>query len=1106
MAITDARERAAALNVDKSFCVTAPAGSGKTELLTQRLLALLVTVQRPDQVLAITFTRKAAAEMLERVAKALAGAAAGAPVNSAHEQVTRDLAIQALATSQQQGWRLEDNLASLNIKTIDSLCMSLTRQMPILSRFGGQASPTEEPEQLYREAARELLDLVDSNQDAATDISALLLHFDNNWRRLETLFASMLRRRSQWLDFANRDLTAGKADQRLQGLVDTLVTDALAALDSAITAQRHSLLKALQYAQNNLDQPILAHFPAPQPAQLGDWRALADLLLTKEGNWRKSVTKTVGFPVDDDTQKATKKSFMALLTDLQHQAGLLEQLQLLRHLPDTTGHQESWVLVKHLARVLPLLAACLLVVFQRRSLVDYTEIAIGALDALGEEDAPTDLALRLDYSIEHILVDEFQDTAIDQYNLLQRLSRGWGEHNANNPQRPRTLFIVGDGMQSIYRFRNARVELFIKAREQGFNGVLLEPLYLRSNFRSDAGIIDWVNASFAQAFPQTDDLANGQVAFHAADAVRPMGLSPAVQSHAFVSDGEDMSAESEEAEYIALAVASLLRSNPEQSIAVLGRGRRQLQPVVHALRSHGVGYSAQDIDTLISAPAVIDLMSLCRSLANPADDVAWYSLLRSPWCGLGLADLHALTNASAGERDLSARDRCSVALEKQVLSTAGAARLSRLIQVMDWAWAKRERLGLRAWIETSWLQLGGPEGLAGSVDLEDANTFLGLLHRAEKEGVGLDIQWLDDRLQRLYANNPEPDAVVQVMTLHKSKGLEFDHVFMPGLAAGSRSDEKPLLIWSDTISASGRTGFLLAANSHEEPGDPTLFNYLRYQEKQQVRHETLRLLYVGCTRAIRSLTLSASVSRGKKGDIKPASESLLAHVWPVLEPNVQQHESAAGCASAQAQTNVPLIRVQDLPAATVITPPESQGANIPEHINNRVDRAVGTVAHEMLEDLSQLTSLPQSMSAPQKQIAEYALRNLGVAGDVLKPALERVVDNINKTLKDESGRWILDSAHEQALSEQAYTWIDERGETVRNVIDRSFVCDGQQWIIDYKTSAPLPDECLAQFLDRELEHYRPQLSAYRELLQLEQSALPVRCALYFTALGELVTL
>ena len=161
MAITDARERAAALNVDKSFCVTAPAGSGKTELLTQRLLALLVTVQRPDQVLAITFTRKAAAEMLERVAKALAGAAAGAPVNSAHEQVTRDLAIQALATSQQQGWRLEDNLASLNIKTIDSLCMSLTRQMPILSRFGGQASPTEEPEQLYREAARELLDLVD---------------------------------------------------------------------------------------------------------------------------------------------------------------------------------------------------------------------------------------------------------------------------------------------------------------------------------------------------------------------------------------------------------------------------------------------------------------------------------------------------------------------------------------------------------------------------------------------------------------------------------------------------------------------------------------------------------------------------------------------------------------------------------------------------------------------------------------------------------------------------------------------------------------------------------------------------------------------------------
>ncbi|NQY03696.1 MAG: PD-(D/E)XK nuclease family protein [Halieaceae bacterium] len=425
---------------------------------------------------------------------------------------------------------------------------------------------------------------------------------------------------------------------------------------------------------------------------------------------------------------------------------------------------------------------------------------------------------------------------------------------------------------------------------------------------------------------------------------------------------------------------------------------------------------------------------------------------------------------------------------------------------MDWAWHKRERLGLRAWIETTWLQLGGPEGLAGQVDLEDAHTFLALLHRAEREGVGLDIQWLDDRLQKLYANNPQPDATVQVMTLHKSKGLEFDHVFMPGLAAASRSDDKPLLLWSPYITTAGHTGFLLAANDHEEPAAPTLFNYLRHQEKERNRHEKLRLLYVGCTRAIRSLTLSASMSRGKKGEIKPSAESLLAPLWPVLESSMQLHELTAGSVSTLAQTNVPLIRVRDLPAASVAPQPESQGANIPELANNRVDRAVGTVVHEMLEDLSQLTSLPQSMSTPQKQIAEHGLRNLGVAGDVLQPALERVVDNINKTLNDKTGRWILDNTHDQALSEQAYTWIDERGETARNVIDRSFVCDDQQWIIDYKTSAPLPDESLAQFLDRELEHYRPQLSAYRELLQLEQSTLPVRCALYFTALGELATL
>ena len=135
----DQAERAAAIAPTRSFCVSAPAGSGKTELLIQRYLGLLSRVARPEQVLAITFTRKAAAEMRERVIEALESARGGEPCDSPHQQVTRTLAEQVLAADERGDWHLVRDISRLNIKTIDSFCSGLTRQMPVLSQMGGQA-------------------------------------------------------------------------------------------------------------------------------------------------------------------------------------------------------------------------------------------------------------------------------------------------------------------------------------------------------------------------------------------------------------------------------------------------------------------------------------------------------------------------------------------------------------------------------------------------------------------------------------------------------------------------------------------------------------------------------------------------------------------------------------------------------------------------------------------------------------------------------------------------------------------------------------------------------------------------------------------------------
>src|SRR5688572_18366621 len=161
--IADFTARRRALDPAGSFIVQAPAGSGKTELLIQRYLCLLAHVEHPEEIIAVTFTKKAAGEMRERVLEALEHARAGKTPATEHEKLTLDLAAAAMARDIAQGWQIADNPSRLRIQTIDSLCAALTRQMPLLSRFGAQPESIEDASALYLEAARSTVALVESD-------------------------------------------------------------------------------------------------------------------------------------------------------------------------------------------------------------------------------------------------------------------------------------------------------------------------------------------------------------------------------------------------------------------------------------------------------------------------------------------------------------------------------------------------------------------------------------------------------------------------------------------------------------------------------------------------------------------------------------------------------------------------------------------------------------------------------------------------------------------------------------------------------------------------------------------------------------------------------
>jgi len=344
----DAEARERALSPDRSFIVQAPAGSGKTELLTQRVLRLLATVERPEEILAMTFTRKAAAEMKQRILEALENAGNEAPA-TAYRLRTWQLARAALQRNAELGWGLLDSPSRLRVMTIDSLCAHLTRQMPLLSRFGGNPGVSENVQARYLEAARNTLGALDE-ADIGPRIGLLLSHLENNPEKAATLVGKLLGNREQWL----RPLLRGAAREALeQALADT-VRDHLVALQQALPSDLLTALSELagyaaQQRQRFHKKPELMaawqeHSGAPRP-QIDDlslWQGLAELCLTGSGTVRARLSINEGFPADsaaeDDTEKNQFKQRKALMTGA---------------LADLSQHAEALVLLAEV-RILPL--------------------------------------------------------------------------------------------------------------------------------------------------------------------------------------------------------------------------------------------------------------------------------------------------------------------------------------------------------------------------------------------------------------------------------------------------------------------------------------------------------------------------------------------------------------------------------------------------------------------------------------------------------------------------------------------------------------------------------------------------------------------------------
>jgi ATP-dependent helicase/nuclease subunit A len=958
----DRREREEGLDPARSFIVEAPAGSGKTSLLVQRYLRLLSIVERPEAVVAMTFTRKAATELRERVLQALEEAEIKDDLDE-HKQRTRELAREVLKRDRELGWNVRGDTGRLQIQTIDSLCAMLTRQMPILSHLGGAPRVVENAAELYHLAARQTIgDLAEGDVTKRDLFRRVALHFDNDLRRVESQVARMLERREQWRAF--RD--------------------------------------------------------SSHPENVQDF---CDLLCHAE--------------------QALKS------------------------------------------------------VFREAGEVDFTEITRAAIEALGGPESPSDLLYWLDYRIEHLLVDEFQDTSHSQYELLKALTGQWSEGDN------RTLFVVGDPMQSIYRFREAEVGLFLQCwQEERLADVRLTPLRLVANFRSTPEIVAWTQQTFTPIM-DADDRAHGGVKLRRAEATRPeTGVAPRLIS--FVNDkGEEE----------ARAVVELVKTSLEQGdVAILVRSRSQLASILPALARAKLRYEAIEIDQLRDEQHVLDLISLTRAILHPGDRVSWLACLRAPWCGLKLPDLSALV-----ERE---QDRTVFALlsdpEKIFgMSPDGRIRAVRVQEILSQAAANVGRLPLRDLVEKTWLALGGPAALREQSHLEDAETYFELIEEFERGGVIRDFSLLNERLEFLFAKPVSGADCVKVMTIHAAKGLEFDTVILPKLGAGARSSERDLLVWTEQIQPDGSAKLLVAAQPQRGAPDQA-YELVCDELDIKEQHELKRLFYVAATRAKNRLYLigNADANKARTGCIKAGSRTFLGLIWASV---AEQFESELRrkhwhqvplFANFGAPENV----LRRLPAnwhvpkldRSVEWEPKLRRATasarkISYEWVSDTGRHVGTVVHEVLkrvagEGVSAWSAARLATLAP---FFRSELLRLGVPRSEELAASKQIGKALTITLGSERGRWIL-ARHGEARSEWAVGGRVE-DKVIAGVVDRMFRDEqGRLWIIDYKTSDHEGAD-VEKFLDKEQGRYRPQLENYATLIaRLEKG--PIVLGLYFPLL------
>ncbi len=1122
-----------AADAQVSVWVDASAGTGKTTVLTNRVLSLLLNGTPPARILCLTFTKAAAAEMANRIARQLQEWAA-MPDGELHKSL---LALTNAPPSEDRRHtarrlfaRVLDTPGGMKIQTIHAFCQSLLKRFPLEAGIAPHFDVLDE-----RSAAELLIEareqVINRARSATMPALAAALaevtrqvsegEFDELMRALTLERARLAQLLARFDDvealiraiYARLEVAAGDTPERIRraGCDDARLD--LLGLRLAVKALSESAAKT----DRERGAALLRWLTADGDSRSGEFDGYCKQYLTKEGMIRQRLITARAAAANAGVDEILLAEAMRLV-DLRDRCnaaviatatGALLRLGA-EMLESYDEHKES------------------------RSLLDYEDLVLATRDLLQRSGVAPWVLFKLDGGLDHILIDEAQDTNPEQWEIVAALAH---EFFAGEGARAevRTVFAVGDPKQSIFSFQRADPASFARMRQHFKRRVddaraLWDDVPLTISFRSTAAVLDAVNAIFSRPEAQEGLFAAGGWPLHEPSRIGQAGLVElwppampleAAESVPWAPPTERRAGDSPRgrlARLIAERIARMIRSGERLEsrgravqagdfLVLVRRRNTFVEELVRELKQRNVPVAGVDRMVLTEQLAVMDLVALGQFLLLPDDDLTLATVLKSPFIGLGEDELFALAHPRVGGLWSELKDRKG---ESPAFARAHAF-LAELLAQADfvppyelYADLLGRRGGRRALLE----RLGPDAG-------DPIDEFLNLALAYERNHVpslqGF-LQWLGGGAVEIKRDlDQETGGQVRIMTVHGAKGLQAPIVFLPDTMQTPRHTAR--LLWIDD-----KTGGRVPLWSPRTGFDDTRTGGAREDRQWLEAQEQHRLLYVALTRAEDRLhvcgwhgrqTPSADcwyhlIADGIAEIAEPFAfdcrGELGAHGWngvgrrratPQVAPPQADERTRAGM-QAVATDLPPWYRAPprpEGPGARALVPSRPAGAEpavrTPTGPDDRLRFRRGLVIHRLLELLPEL---------PQERRAEACRRFLArPIHEFAAAAQEEIARETLGVLEDPVFAPLFGPASRAEVRVVGEIAGEHGTMVLSGQVDRLVVAAAEVLVLDYKTNRPPPAT------ENEVaEIYLRQMAAYRAVLRRIYPDRSVACALLWT--------